>query len=243
MAIIVPADAAISAIPLLRSSAMRRSVEIRFKAVNMHIVENFRNRTNNRPVSGKAAKASRTMDARIQNTRETLGDALVELMHEKPFEEITVQQVLDRATIARSTFYTHYRDKNDLFLSDVEDFFEMMATMIRHCGEVSNRVAPVRELFAHVGEVPEFRAALAAAGKLHDVLELGQGYFARGIEQRLIELTRAAENSSVNLTAMSHAFAGALFSLISWWLDRGMPASPAEMDEIFHRMVWSAINS
>ena len=183
------------------------------------------------------------MDARILNTREALGDALVELMHNKPFEEITVQQVLDRASIARSTFYTHFRDKDDLFLSDVEDFFEMMATMTRNSGEVSNRVAPVRELFAHVGEVPQFRAALTEAGKLHDVLELGQGYFARGIEQRLIELTGASENCSSSLTAMSHAFAGALFSLISWWLDRGMRESPAEMDEIFHRMVWSVIKS
>lgn len=55
-------------------------------------------------------------------TRDTLGDALVALMHEKNFDEITVQDLLDRAGVGRATFYVHYRDKQDLFLSDVEDF-------------------------------------------------------------------------------------------------------------------------
>ena len=51
-------------------------------------------------------------------------------MQEKFFETITVQHVLDRAKVSRSTFYTHYSDKNDLFLSDVEDFWEMMSTAL-----------------------------------------------------------------------------------------------------------------
>src|ERR1035441_978730 len=76
---------------------------------------------------------ARKPDRRVRHTRETLGDALVNLMHEKPFEEITVQHILDRAGVSRSTFYTHFSDKNDLFLSDVEEFFEMMAfALSRH---------------------------------------------------------------------------------------------------------------
>jgi AcrR family transcriptional regulator len=58
----------------------------------------------------------------VLRTRDTLGDALVALMQEKNFDEITVCEVLDRAGVVRSTFYAHYRDKDDLFLSDIEDF-------------------------------------------------------------------------------------------------------------------------
>ena len=43
-------------------------------------------------------------DARVRRTRDALGDALVALMHEKPFDSITVQDVLDRANVGRSTF-------------------------------------------------------------------------------------------------------------------------------------------
>jgi len=57
-------------------------------------------------------------DRRVLRTRNTLGDALVSLIHKKNFDEITVQEVLDHAGVGRSTFYAHYSDKDDLFLSD-----------------------------------------------------------------------------------------------------------------------------
>ena len=59
------------------------------------------------------------IDRRIRRTRDTLGDALVELIREKPFDSITVQEILDRAGVGRSTFYTHYSDKQDLFLGEI----------------------------------------------------------------------------------------------------------------------------
>src|ERR1700685_48675 len=99
------------------------------------------------------SKPKPKVDRRTLRTRDALGDALIELMHERPFKSITVQDVLDHAKVGRSTFYTHYRDKDDLFLSDVEEFWEMMSSLIERSGEDSNRVAPVRELFAHIAEV------------------------------------------------------------------------------------------
>ena len=70
-------------------------------------------------------------DRRILRTRDKLGDALIALMQEKDFDDITVQNVLDRAGVGRSTFYVHYRDKNDLFLSDVEDFLELTSSALK----------------------------------------------------------------------------------------------------------------
>jgi AcrR family transcriptional regulator len=182
-------------------------------------------------------------DRRTLQTRDALGDALVELMHQRPFKSITVQDVLDRAGVGRSTFYTHYRDKDDLFISDVEEFWEMMSSMLDRSGENSTRVAPVRELFSHIADVKVFRDALIAAGKLHDVMELGQGQFARAIEKRLVKLTSGQGTVPAQLSATAHALAGALFSSMMWWIDRGMPASPEEMDEAFHRLVWSGVNA
>jgi AcrR family transcriptional regulator len=183
------------------------------------------------------------MDRRVLRTRDALGDALIDLMLERPFADITVQQVLDRADVGRSTFYSHYSDKDDLFVSDVEDFWEAMSTLLLRRKEASERVAPVRELFAHIGEAREFYSTLVISGKIQDVLELGRGHFARAIDQRLGALPRARRISPDRRPALGHAFAGALFSLMSWWIDRGMHTSPAEMDEVFHQMVWSGVNS
>jgi AcrR family transcriptional regulator len=193
-------------------------------------------------VGGKAPQKKRKADRRVVRTRNVLGDALVALMHEKPFDEITVQHVLDRAGVGRSTFYTHYRDKNDLFMSDAADFFEYMSTLLSRNKEDSTRVAPVREMFAHLIEMRDFLAAVRASGRIHDVTELGQGHFARGIEGRLAGMSRTRAMAPAARTAVSHALAGAMLSLLNWWIDHGMAESPAQMDDVFHRIVWSGVS-
>ena len=198
-----------------------------------------RNRTETRPVFRNLADLGKKEDRRVRRTRDRLGDALVELLVQKPFEDITVQDVLDRAGVSRSTFYAHYRDKNDLFLSDAEEFFEAMATALSRFGDKSERVAPVQELFAHVGQARPFYSALVESGRLHDVMELGQEHFARGIERRLSEMPRAARIPPDRRVAIAHGLAGNLFSILTWWIQHGMTLSPEEMDKLFHKLVWA----
>src|SRR6185437_13788204 len=56
----------------------------------------------------------KTKDRRIEKTRRLLHEALALLTREKPYEEIAVQEILDRANVGRSTFYMHFRGKDDL---------------------------------------------------------------------------------------------------------------------------------
>jgi AcrR family transcriptional regulator len=186
--------------------------------------------------------AKRKIDRRIRRTRDRLGDALMKLALEKPFDAITVQDVLDRAGVSRSTFYVHYNDKDDLFISDIDEFFEGMATMLSRRTDPSNRVAPVRELFAHIADASQFHEAIVASGNIHAVLELGQGHFARGIEQRLAELQRA-RGITAERHAVAQALAGALLSLLSWWIKAKMPTSATHMDDLYHQVVWTGIGS
>ena len=201
-----------------------------------------RNRTEKHPVSRNLADLEKKEDRRVRRTRDRLGDALVELLVQKPFNDITVQDVLDRAGVSRSTFYTHYRDKNDLFLSDADEFFEGMATALSRFGDKSERVAPVQELFAHIGEMRPFYDALVESGRVHDVMELGREHFARGIEQRLNEMPRARGIQVDRRGAIAHGLAGNLFSLLAWWIQHGMTPGPEEMDKLFHKMVWAGAN-
>src|ERR1700741_1064 len=96
------------------------------------------------------------MDRRISRTRNRLGDSLVGLLQERNFDDITVQDVLDRAGVGRSTFYVHYRDKTDLFLSDVEDFFELCSGLLKKHNASPKRLLPVQEVFSHIREMREF---------------------------------------------------------------------------------------
>jgi hypothetical protein len=93
-----------------------------------------------------------------------------------------------------------------------------MATLLSPRSEASGRVAPVRELFTHVAECRGFMPRWSRRASL----ELRQGHFARVIERRHAELPRA-HGMGVERRA---ALAGALLSLMSWWIDRVIPASP-----------------
>src|SRR5437867_644732 len=53
-------------------------------------------------------------DRRVRRTTRALIEALVALVLEKRYDAITIQDLLDRADVGRSTFYAHYRGKDDL---------------------------------------------------------------------------------------------------------------------------------
>jgi AcrR family transcriptional regulator len=183
------------------------------------------------------------IDRRIRRTRDRLGDALMALIQEKPLDSITVQDVLDRADVGRSTFYVHYRDKDDLLFSDFDEFLEAMATLLIRGGDQSDRVAPVRELFAHVADARRLYAALVASDRMHDFLDLGREHFARAIDRRLTGLPRSRGMATESRTATAYALAGALVSLMVWWIDHGSVASPAQMDDQFHQLVWAGVSA
>ncbi len=54
------------------------------------------------------------LDPRIKRTRQLLQQALIELMAEKSFQTLTVQDITERATVNRVTFYAHFEDKHAL---------------------------------------------------------------------------------------------------------------------------------
>lgn len=162
-------------------------------------------------------------------------------LQEKRFDSITVREVTGRAGVGRSTFYAHYRDKQDLFLREIDEGLKVMATRLSLAREGTDRVAPVREFFAHVAEMRGLRRAFEASGKMHDFLDLARAHFARGIERRLAEVPLGRWVPAASRAAVAHAHAGALLSLLTWWLDQPKPAPPERMDETFHRLVWDGL--
>ena len=77
------------------------------------------------------------VDPRVKRTRKLLQQAFQELMTERGFQDISVQEIADRAEINRATFYAHFEDKYDLLRASVSDALEQQL----------NGVLPERPLF------------------------------------------------------------------------------------------------
>jgi AcrR family transcriptional regulator len=186
-------------------------------------------------------RAKRALDQRSRRTQQKLGMALMQLIQERPGEEITVKEVLDRASVGRSTFYLHFRDKEDLLFSQLEQFLEMFSTLLTARKEKSKRVVAVREMFEHVGEQQKLWRGLVASGSINDFFDLAQDFFTRGIEVRLKELNGVPKGREGELRIRAVGLAGSLLSLMRWWLERGAKEPAAEMDRVFHAMVWDGM--
>jgi AcrR family transcriptional regulator len=180
-------------------------------------------------------------DPRVERTKRALGSALVALMLERPFDDIIVQDVLDRAGIGRATFYAHFRNKRDLFLSDYERTLEFMEAQLYYTHDNSRRVAPIAEFFAHVEDAGPLIRAMRANGQIALMWELGAAHFARMIEKRLAFLGHHPNGNALSRTIASKFLAGAAIELLRWWLDRDVRPTPRQMDEMFHHMLWKSV--
>ena len=138
-------------------------------------------------------------------------------------------------------------------LSDMDEFLERMAMLLVVRSEQSNRIAPVHEFFAHVGEAEEIRGALARSERLQDFFDLALEHFARGIELRLRQLAerektqpqrpRDGSTAVASSDLVAHALAGAFIGFLNSWLRNGRPLSAKAMDTLFHRFAWAGITS
>ena len=76
-------------------------------------------------------------DLRIIKTNNTLYDALINLLKEKTFEEIKVSDICQKALVNRSTFYAHFNDKYELFMSLINSLKESLQTELKSIEETN----------------------------------------------------------------------------------------------------------
>lgn len=169
-------------------------------------------------------------DRRVVRTQQQLRQALYALIQEKPYERITVQDILDRANIGRSTFYVHFRDKDDLLLGN-------MPENILTFDQDSNALVPSLEpIFAHAQENYRlFRALMGSEG-----IDLVYRMSERKTRQNWlshVEALQARGMAALLPTAfVAQYLTGAFMALMRWWLDEEMPYSPAEIDVMFQQL-------
>ncbi len=180
-------------------------------------------------------------DRRAQRTRRTLSQALMALIQEKRYEVITVQDICERANVGRSTFYAHFQDKDDLLASNFQQMMESLGGQVElRAGQFVFSVAP---LFQHVQEHHHLYKALAWGGGFDVLLRAGQQQWRAHIETHLATLLPQGRSPTIPLDVLTAYLAGALQTLLLWWLDRKMPYPPERMDEMFQQLVMPGVNA
>lgn len=180
-------------------------------------------------------------DRRSKRTYRLVSSAFAELVVEKPYDKILVQDILDRAGIGRTTFYAHYFDKEDVLTTIIEQELEMLTRQIAHAA-ARQRVMPSLELFEHAyhSENQQFRALLRSrAGEF--LWEASQAALCRAIEPALSTLCAERRSPPIPLPVVSEYLAGTFFTLLKWWVAADMPYPPDQMESIFQQLALSGV--
>jgi len=183
-------------------------------------------------------------DRRSQRTYHLVNTAMMALLTEKLYDTITVQDILDRADIGRSTFYAHYYDKEDVLASITEQMLDEFSRRMQQ-SEAGQGLLPGLELFRHVQEVHPNIQVLLRGQSGEVLLKTVQTLLSKYIEQTLVSAFAGKRSLSVPLAVVSQYLAGAFLNLLKWWLEAEMPYSPERMDEMFQQLalpgVWAIV--
>lgn len=174
-------------------------------------------------------------DPRIIRTRHLLANALMTLIERKGYEAITITDIAQEATLNRSTFYMHYRDKDELMQSIIAQVLEH----IEHVPRLKSQSEPYIDyiqrlytyLFEHVQQHHAFyKIMLRQRSVAGFTQQMQQHIEALGLQW--LTLTTWQQKQTPPELFMSFVGAG-FMGLIRWWIQHDMPYSPDYMAKQF----------
>ncbi len=183
------------------------------------------------------------IDRRVQRTRQLIRDALIELMMEKRYEKITIQDIIDRANIGRATFYNHYQDKDDLLLRGVAELSTHDAAPLHSTkeGDGQHRTIQTAGMFRHSQQNQRLHQVMFKRSQENLIQEEVAAILYTNVETQLTQLVQSEEPPDVPIDVIVQFMGGGLLTLIRWWHDQDFPYTPEEMDAFFQQMMMPGV--
>ena len=183
-------------------------------------------------------------DRRSLRTRTALRAALLELIIERGWDDIAVQDLCDRANVGRSTFYTHYDSKDALLAGGLEDLRSFLRQAARERRAAGNEATLdfALGLIEHAYEQRRLFRTLVGRRSGYVV----QQRFREMVIRLVGDEMPAGSAPGLPRAAAQRWIAGAFVELLGWWIEQRNPLPPAELASMFEalaRPVWESLAS
>ena len=186
--------------------------------------------------------AKKQDDRRILRTQEALIHGLLDLIETTPYDMITVRDIIQRANVGHSTFYSHYKSKDDLLIGGFEHVLDLLVQQIYVTND-NRLVFDTTILFKHAFGHREIYRKLVWGSGFKLLVKDGHMVLSRKIEERLSSLGLVPCPPAIPLPILAYSVAGVLLVLLKWWMDRGLSYPPERMDEIFQRLILGTLRN
>lgn len=182
---------------------------------------------------------SKIADRRIQRTRRALRDALLSLLQERGWDDLSVQDICERADVGRSTFYVHFQNKEELLAGSLNDLRRVLSEQAAGTGDgkAVGALTFVRGLIEHIHDQRRLCRSIFGRRSGHVVQMRFREMVTKLVAEDLSQLASAGWRRD----AATHYIAGALVELLAWWVDAKNPRSAEEIDHYFLQLARPAI--
>jgi AraC-like DNA-binding protein len=182
-------------------------------------------------------------DRRVSRTRKALKEALTDLILAHGYEGVTVQDVIDRADVSRSTFYAHFLDKDDLLMAILADL-EMPGLDPGQWKPDDQAFGWTLALFDHFGASKRLFKAVGGS----QTGSLARRETTRQLEDlvraELSRLNAARRLDHVRLEAVVRFLVGTFIGFMDWWIrEENEHLSAAQVDRTFRALVLPGVST
>jgi AcrR family transcriptional regulator len=189
--------------------------------------------------------AKRTTDRRVPRTRALLQQGLCALLRKKRYETITVDDICAAANVGRSTFYAHFRSKDDLKRSGLESLHGALAER-QKAARASHEEAHDRRfgfslsVFQHARDhADHYRTLVGGRGGAVALAKVRQ-MLTDLVRSELAATSKGSVEGIPSELVVQYAV-GAYMAVLTWWLDGGAKLPAERVDAIFRRLATRGI--
>ena len=176
-------------------------------------------------------------DPRVLRSRKWMQTALLELLEEKSYSQIQVVEITDRAGIARPTFYLHYKSKDELLLSYLDEIFERFYIEIEphlYGDEIARPVGTC--IFEQMAANLNLIQVILEAGADTLLMRRFQRYILR-VFSRFLEIQQRTDINPQVLHLTATYLAGASLALIMYWIEAELTLLPETMGRAYYELI------
>ena len=180
--------------------------------------------------------AASLKDRRVRRSQHLLREALLALILEKPYQDITVQDIIDRANVGRSTFYAHFLDKDHLLKSGFDDLRKLLERNHLEIDHEKMEFGTALYMLHHVKDYHSIYKALMGKRGADWIVQEVQDVLTLMVRSYLSGHGKDRPDNDIPFEVQVQFKASALMGLLKWWLDNDMPYSAEQMHQWFHQL-------
>ncbi|OBR66628.1 TetR family transcriptional regulator [Paenibacillus oryzae] len=178
-------------------------------------------------------------DLRILRSKHSIKKAFIQLLNEKGYEGITIQDIADKAMINRNTFYLHYQNKPDLLNVTMDELLEELKSTLTLCSSSKSPISGsmLEQLMQTIlekikGNIPFYQALLLDENRIYGFQSKMEDIIKNTVDDGLDDI-----HLKISKELLLQYIASTFMGIVIWWVKNDFSYTPKELASQFGKIL------